>query len=137
MAEEKQEAKKPIVEISVWFIICLIILIISTLLVIKLNGEKAALNLQLNGDGTAENPGYIALYNRALERENVLNEALKSVKTVQDSVNADPGQYSPAQITEMLNEALQQAGISGQATLDEGNNVVIVPEDVNSGEVNE
>lgn len=46
MAEEN-EVKKPIIEMSVWFIAFLVLLIISTLLVIKLNGDKSRLQNEL------------------------------------------------------------------------------------------
>ena len=46
MAEEK-EAKKPMIEMSVWFIAFLILLIISTLFIIKLNGDKSRLENEL------------------------------------------------------------------------------------------
>ena len=77
--EVKQEEKKPIIEISVWFIICLIILIFSSLLVIKLNREKTEL--------AADRDKYVQLYEETQERNNVLNERIRNITSELDDMS--------------------------------------------------
>ena len=95
MAEEKEvkeEEKKPIIEISVWFIVCLIILIFASLLVIKLNREKAEL--------ATEKEKFAQLYEEAQTRNNVLNEG---IRTITSQLN----DMSNNEISAKLNELLE------------------------------
>jgi len=73
MAEEKEEKVEkrggPVVEISIGFVVCILILIISTLLIVRLNGEKKALENELANTRT--------VLQQTQERNNVLNTAIR------------------------------------------------------------
>ncbi|MBR3281394.1 MAG: hypothetical protein IKI57_06150 [Clostridia bacterium] len=90
MAEEK-EVKKPVVEISIGFIVCILILIISTLLIIRLNGDKK----KLETDYAQLQSSYESLN----ERHEVLRQAALSIKS-------NPTKYSIDDLVKMLDEAL-------------------------------
>ena len=90
MAEEK-EVKKPVVEISIGFIVCILILIISTLLIIRLNGDKKKIENEYATLQTA--------YTDLEQRHEVLREAALSIKT-------NPTKYSIDDLVKMLDEAL-------------------------------
>ena len=122
MAEEKQETtNKPLVELNVWFIVCLVILIISTLLVMKLSHEKADLKDQLAATTTQ--------LDDALERERVLREAAKAMQT---NIKSNPGSYSMQDVTKMLEDFLNDAGIDATVNPTTGEITTNVAE---SGEV--
>ncbi len=47
MAEENNGSKKTVIEMSVWFIVCLVILIVASLSIMKLNADKTKLKNEL------------------------------------------------------------------------------------------
>ncbi len=87
MAEEKNEAQKPIIEMSVWFIVCLVILIIASILVIKLNGDKSRI--------AAERDSYIKMYEESEARNTTLRTRITNI-------SADVFQKSPMEIQKAL-----------------------------------
>ena len=114
MAEEK-EVKKPVVEISIGFIVCLIILIISTLLIVRLNGDKKKLENEL--------AQYTSLYEQTLERNNVMNTNIREITSQLDNLSYN-------QIRSKLEELSRPE--SGDVVVESGDATVAV-----SGEVAE
>ena len=114
MAEENNEAQKPIIEMSVWFIVCLVILIIASVLVIKLNGDKSKIS--------AERDQLRVMFEESEERNATLRTAITNLK-------AEVFQKSPMELQKAL-EGLVGSGDEAAADAEE---TEVVP----SGEVAE
>ena len=119
---EKEEAKKPVVEMSVWFIILLVVLIISTILVIRVNDEKAELATQLEES-----------QKRVTQLEESRRDLLAGLQDVASKVSSNGGNYSPNQVVELFSEKLAEAGLN--VTVDENLTITPVVTEVDSGEV--
>ena len=113
MAEEKEEKVEkrggPVVEISIGFVVCILILIISTLLIVRLNGDKKILEDELAKTRT--------VLQETQERNNVLNNAIREITQNFDDLTNN-------QIKAKLNEL-----VSAEAEVPSGD--VVAP----SGEV--
>jgi predicted transcriptional regulator len=120
---EKEEAKKPVVEMSIWFVLLLVVLIISTCLVIKINGEKATLAEELTKTQA-----------RVEELQKSRSDLQENMDHLVGEITSNPGNYSTNQVISLFKEKLSAAGLDVE--VNENLDIVTpVVTEVDSGEV--